>query len=349
MTTALSGVPAHKIVNAIADCAERWNDADFPPRVRVTARIAERTGYSAPVVDYALDRLFFSITREDLRATICSELGSLEILDDFTPRPNRPDAWAAPVGSVCVISSRTTIGVAIVPSIFALCAKCEVVVKDREDALLREFFTTLAHELPEFGAAARAEAWSHSEENARDLRMFDVVAAFGSDDTLGAIRSSLAPGATFVGYGSRASAGYVTRESLASEATASAVARGAARDLVLYETEGCLSLHALFAERGGCVSIPQFGELLARRIEEANVEFPVGSRDPAAAAAIAQRRNLAAFRAAARTRRGLCRHGDRIRGDGRRTAVRSAAVSSSDHRHRRRRWAGRRRRVCSPA
>ena len=299
--TALAQTPVRKIVRAIADTAERWSDADFPPRVRITDRVVERTGYSVPMVEYALDRLFFSIAQRDLEAVIRSELGSLEILDGFTPRSGRPDAWAAPAGSVCVISSRTTIGVAIVPAIFALCAKCDVLVKDREDSLVQAFFETLAEELDPLAQAARAAAWSSGDEHSTDLGTFDAVAAFGSDDTLANIMRRVDPNARFIGYGSRASAGYVTRESLASANVAAEIARGAARDLVLYETEGCLSLHTLFVERGAAVSPHGFGSLLAEAVEAANVEFPIGRREAADTAAIAQLRNVAAFRAAAGT------------------------------------------------
>lgn len=292
-------VPARTIIAAIADAAERWSDADFPPRVRVTDRIAERTGYSVPVVEYALDRLFFSISRAELEATIRSEVGSLDILDGFARRSDRPDAWAAPAGRVCIISSRTTIGVAVVPAVFALCAKCDVLVKDREDSLLHAFFETLAEELDVFGDAARASVWSPGDEDAPDLAAFGVVVAFGDDRTLTAIRRGLDAGARFIGYGSRASAGYVAREALESREQAERIARGAARDLVLYETEGCLSLHTLFVERSAALSPSEFGSILASCIEEANVEFPIGRRAASDSASIAQQRNLGAFRAAA--------------------------------------------------
>ena len=296
--TALQQVPARKIVAAIADAAERWSNADFPPRVRVTERIAQRTGYSVPVVEYALDRLFFTMTSGEIEATIRGELGSIELLDGFAPRAGRPDAWAAPVGRTCIISSRTTIGVAIIPAVFALCAKCDVLVKDREDALAASFFETLAQELDAFRQAALAQTWSSDHENAPWLSDYDAVVAFGSDDTLKQIASALAPGSRFIGYGSRASAGYVTRESLASAGLAAPIAKGAARDLVLYETEGCLSLHTIFVERAGALTPADFAQLLAKAIEEANIEFPPGTRSAADAAQIAQQRDLAAFRAA---------------------------------------------------
>ncbi len=296
--TALAALGAKTIVRAIADAGERWRDADFPARVRATQRVAERTGYSVPVVEYALDRLFFSITADALTATISGELGGLDILDGFKPRDGRTAAWAQPIGSVCVISSRTTIGVALPAAIFALCAKCDVLVKDREDCLIAEFFETLHEECEQFRISARAETWGSQDEAAPDLRSFDAVVVFGGDETLAPVRDSLKPETRFVGFGPRASAGYVTREALSDPAVAKTIARGAARDLVLYETEGCLSLHVLFTERGGRVSVAEFSALLQAEIETANVEFPRGTAGDTSTARVAQARALAGFRSA---------------------------------------------------
>jgi hypothetical protein len=295
--TVLSNLPAKDIASTVADAAERWRDADFPARVRATARVAERTGYSVPVVEYGLDRLFSAITPDALAATIANELGGFEILDGFRPRAGRTDAWAAPTGSVCVISSRTTIGVALPAAVFALCAKCDVLVKDREDSLISAFFETLHEECEEFRSAARAELWNSSEDAAPDLDSFDAVVAFGKTGTLATIRAALRPEARFIAFGSRASAGYISREALSAVAAAKDIGAGAARDIVLYETEGCLSLHVLFVEDGGAVNAAEFTALLEKEIAILNVEFP---RAAAAVrrADVAHGRALAAFRQA---------------------------------------------------
>ncbi len=295
--TVLASVPVRRIVRAINDAAQRWCDADFPPRVRTTAAIEARTGYSLPVLEYALDRLFFSLTDDALEATIAGELGSLDILDAFVERTGRPAARALPVGTLCAISSRTTIGVALVPAIFALCAKCDVLVKDREDALVAAFFATLVQEDDVFASAARAESWE-GQGDAHDLARFDAVVAFGSDGTLAHVRERIATHARFIGYGARASVGYVTRATLCDAASARALAEGAARDVLLYDGEGCLSLHALFVERGGAIHPQAFGALLAESLERGAVEFPPSDRSAETAARVAGARNTAAFRAA---------------------------------------------------
>jgi hypothetical protein len=298
--TALANVPVRRIIRAIADAAERWTDADFPPRVRLLDAIVNRTGYSLPVVEYALDQLFFSLTVPALESVIANELGSLDVLDTFTERPGRPTARALAIGRLCVISSRTTIGVAIVPAIFALCAKCDVLVKDREDGLVRAFFASLVEEMDEMRDAACAEVWS-GDTKAAELRTFDGIVAFGKDATLEQIGAGLFADTRYIPFGSKASIGYIAREALSDRKAAAAIAEGAARDLVLYESEGCLSLHALFVERGGAVDPNAFAAHLAHAVERASVEFPPGERDARASARVANTRNLAAFRAAAGT------------------------------------------------
>lgn len=298
--SALADVPVRTVVRGLADASARWADADFPPRVRVLDAIVERTGYALPVVEYGLDRLFEGITETSLTATLADELGSPDALDRFVARAGRPPARALPIGRVCVVSSRTTIGVAIPAAVFALCAKCDVVVKDREDRLVEAFFATLAEEHDAFREAASARRWSGAHD-ARDLAAFEAVVAYGRSETLAEIRARCAPEARFEGFGPRASIGYVAREDLATEARAREIAAGAARDLALYESEGCLSLHALFVERGGAIDPLRFGALLAEALEYAHVEFPIGRHADSARARIASARALAAFRAAAGT------------------------------------------------
>jgi hypothetical protein len=282
------------MIRAVSDAARRWSDGDFPPRVRALAAVSRRTGYSLPVAEYAFDRLFSSISNDALGATIAGELGSLDALDGFVER-NGVRMRALPAGRTCIISSRTTIGVAIVPAVFAICAGCEVMVKDREDHFVDAFFRTLVEELPGLSQRIAAQTWDGSASE-RDLRDFDTVVAFGDRTSLETIRALCAAESRFIAYGPRTSAGYVARESL--EGDVQALAREAARDAVLYDTEGCLSLRTIFVERGGAISPEDFFSVLAREMERAAVEFPPSRNDPAAIAAVAAAHDLGAFRAA---------------------------------------------------
>jgi hypothetical protein len=271
---------ALQIVHAVADAAERWRDADFPLRLRTTQAIMRRTGYSEPVVDYALDALFGSIDRNTLVATIAGELGSVEALDGFVARASRPDVFYRPVGRVAIVSSETTIGVAIPAFVFALCSKSHILVKDRDDRLTSAFADTVIRELPELDAAIRVEEWSGagdaSEEKLADV---DAVVAYGRTETLAAIRSQLGPEVRFFPFGHRTSVGYVSRETLSDIAAAETCAAGIARDALLYDGDGCLSLHAVFVERGATLEPEGFAALAAASFASAAIEFPATSLD----------------------------------------------------------------------
>ncbi|MDB5071869.1 MAG: acyl-CoA reductase [Candidatus Eremiobacteraeota bacterium] len=315
---ALRAIPATRIIGFIADAAQRWCDADFAPRVRATAAIEARLGYTTPVVDYALDRLFSGITRDALEAATSSELGSVAALDGVVERRGAPAAWARGVDRVVVVSSDTTVGVAIAPAVFALCAKCDVVVKDRSDALVAAFFSSLAQEHPAFAHAAQARAWHGGDDPDEDelLARADTVVAFGRDETLRTIRARCGVDARFIPFGHRASIGRLTRAE--AEQLDDALAERIARDALLYDGEGCLSLHALFvhsdAARHGAASagdetLAHVARVLAGACERVAVEFPGGSRAPGRAAQVGAYRSLATFRAAG-GRGGVLRGGD---------------------------------------
>jgi hypothetical protein len=282
-------------IAAIADAAARWADADFPPRVRVAARLTGDGGYAGGDVDYALDRLFGALTPAALAGLVENELGSLSALERFVPRAGVEIA-ALPVGEVLVVGSRTTIGVTLFPALCALLAGNRVTVKDRFDLLASEFFATLAREDPAVASRARAEQWAGHDDprTAEALARADAVVAFGRAETLALLRAAARPEARFIPFGPRASFGYLTRESLADGALARARAAAAARALLLYDTEGCMSLHGLFVERGAGVSVDDFLALLAGELAAATG----GSARGKHARAIAAFARGAAFRSA---------------------------------------------------
>ena len=164
------------------------------------------------------------MSADALEAAIAGELGSLDALDGFVERPGRPAARALPAGDVVIVASETTIGVALAPAAFALCAGCTVTVRDRGDGLFAAFAQTLAQEEPALAAHARAvEARAYDDPAwLTVLRAARVVVAFGRAAALRALRAETAPEATFVAFGHRTSVAYVAREALASQAGARA-------------------------------------------------------------------------------------------------------------------------------
>jgi len=286
-------------IAAVADAAARWRDADFPPRVRATRAIERRTGYTEPVVDYALDALFGTLDAATLHATIAGELGAVEALDDFVARAGRPDVRYRALAKAMLVSSDTTIGVAIPALAFALCAGCDVAVKDRDDRLVAAFAASIAEERSELRERIATAVWDGATSAGAEsagLGAADVVVAYGGDAALAAIRPRVRVDARFVAYGHRTSIGYVTRETLADAAALHAAAAGAARDALLYDGEGCLSAHALFVESDAPTSVASFARIVAAACDAAAIEFPAGYDDPDGA--VVAYRRAALYRAA---------------------------------------------------
>ncbi|MDP9017133.1 MAG: hypothetical protein M3N19_02290, partial [Candidatus Eremiobacteraeota bacterium] len=148
-----------------------------------------------------------------------------------------------------------------------------------------------------FKTRAFAQQW-HGDEDAVDLTSFDCVVGFGKNKTLSQIRAACSSESRFIGFGNRASAGYITAQVLSNDSAMQRIADGAARDLLLYDSQGCLSLHVLFVEGSSERDTRTFLSRLANAAERATIEFPPGARDPASEARRSTIRNTAAFRAA---------------------------------------------------
>lgn len=294
----MNGSHIRAIVRGIADAAKRWCNADFPTRVRATRAVRTRTGYTEPVIDFAFDTLFGSIDAGALESTIASELGSLAALESFITRAARPEVTYRARSPIAIVSSDTTIGVAIPALLFAVCAQGRIRVKDRSDGLVRAFLETLEEELPGLSQSIEITAWNGEDDGAAGDALADAgaVVAFGRDATLRAIRARIPADASFVGYGHRTSIAYVARESLGDATQLRALARSLARDVLLYDGDGCLSPHVIFCERGGALDPAAFARVLAEALDEAAIEFPAGYAE--LDAAVLRYRDAARFRGA---------------------------------------------------
>ncbi len=81
----------------------------------------------------------------------------------------------------------------------------------------------------------------------KQLSDYDVVVAYGSDETLQAIRARLSPETKFAGYGHKLSAGIIFEEATDAKGSASLVDR-VRQDVEPFRLQGCLSPQILYAE-----------------------------------------------------------------------------------------------------
>jgi hypothetical protein len=119
-----------------------------------------------------------------------------------------------------------------------------------------------------------------------------AVVVYGSDETIAALRSRVAPGKTFIGHGHKASLGIVWDDpGLASCA-------GAARDASLFDQQGCLSPQVFYVHEKQPGTARRYAEQLAAAMDRFNNEHPRGPLEVAEKAGIANLRAAYRFRAA---------------------------------------------------
>jgi len=143
------------------------------------------------------------------------------------------------------------------------------------------FVSWIAHRLraiaPELAAAVAITWWPHDDDGVTQavLRGANTVTAQGDDEAvreLAAATARWAPQARFVGYGARWSAALVSHA-----AQTAATAAALARDIALFDQQGCLSPALILA--ADHPALPAWCEALAAALAALESGQPRGARD----------------------------------------------------------------------
>jgi hypothetical protein len=160
-----------------------------------------------------------------------------------------------------------------------------------------------AHSLYEtdskIGACLELAEWQGGNEALENVvfKFSECVTATGSDETLQSIRSRLSPTTRFLGYGQRASFGYITKEAMGGY-RAKRLVRDAATDIIAWNQLGCLSPHVFYVEDDSRDLAHQFAEMLATELAKREEQDPRGEIPSEVSAEIASRRAMYEVRAA---------------------------------------------------
>jgi hypothetical protein len=229
----------------LAATFERWRAREFPPRERVIARIAERSGKSPELLGESLDALLQPFTADALYAFARRIRGRLSGVGAFVMPANVPGAGL-----------HELVG-AIIAGASAL-----IKVSSREPFFFTEFAASLDEIAPALGARAKAVVFARENFKlaAAMLESSDFAVVLGADETL----SGLHCPRPFFGFGSRASGAFVTQSAL--EKSSPETVAALARDLTLFEQQGCLSPHHIFLECADPAAAARFGESMAEAL-----------------------------------------------------------------------------------
>jgi hypothetical protein len=296
--------PTNQILRVLENIGREWLSPDYSFRQFALRAGPEKTGFSKEALAHGLDLFFQQLTVDNLEAFLRQELGHPQRLDRFHAEPDeistRRVAWArgpqliaqmAPGNIPVTALAQMVVGLLTRSAQFIKCASGEVF-------LPRLFAHSLYEAEAKLGACIELAEWKggSAELEAALFAESDCVVAAGTDETLADIRRRIPGSARFIGYGTRVSFAFVSREAL--EKSVRSVAQQAARAITAWDQRGCLSPHDIYVEEGSRTKADEFSEKLAEELAAVEKTHPRGSLKPRDAAAIATRRAFYEVRAA---------------------------------------------------
>jgi hypothetical protein len=223
---------------------------------------------------------------DDLLAWVATELGDARVLDGWVPHGAVHTKASSPATILHVVSGNTP-HAALQSLIGGLLLGSRNLVKLPRDGIIEveEFVSRLPAEL-------QAAVETSGELPGAWLDAAEAVIVYGSDETIAALRSRVAPGKIFIGHGHKASLGIVWED------PDFVSCAGAARDASLFDQQGCLSPQVFYVREVRPGFARDYAGELAAAMDQFNRTHPRGPISVAEKAEIANLRAAYRFRAA---------------------------------------------------
>lgn len=281
-----AAVPPERVAIALGVACERWRDRDYVRRRETVGAIAAAWGWSEVLIDESIDALMAPMSRWALE----NQIGRLPCRSQL----------------VGLIMPGNVPGAGIHEVAVALLAGCALMVKTAaaEPFFLSRFAQTLREADAAAGARLTVLNWNRARfDLTASLRTnCDWIAAFGSDDTIAALDFSVATppdgmGRLAAAFGGRVSGALVAAE-FALQPASTRITEALARDISLFEQQGCLSPQHIFVESADSSAIAKFACEIAAALERFAIRVPPPRRYSLEdAAAVRRVRETARWRA----------------------------------------------------
>jgi hypothetical protein len=285
----------NSVIQILDSLGREWLENDSPFRSFVLEKGPTETGFAQHTLANGLDTFFKQLTADNLEKLITQELGNINRLDHF-----HDGAIARGPELLMHIAAGNIPNPVLFDIVLALLTRSAQFVKcaSGQSFIPRIFAHSIYEADAKLGACIEIAEWKGGTETL-DATVFaeaDCVSATGSDETLAAVCAKL-PGKTrFLGYGTRVSFAFVTREALARDVKH--IAKLAAHDIAAWDQQGCLSPHVIYVEGAGKVTPDLFAQRLSEELDALEEHQPRAQLTPHEAAAIATRRSFYEVRAA---------------------------------------------------
>lgn len=273
----LKEMPSARIVDIVDRVAARFLDRNDPIRRKAEELLPRVTGYDAEMIRLGLTGYLKTFRAPELRKFIAEDFANPQILDDFQPVPKGGFARAFGPDLLAHIWAGNVPGLPVWSLVSGLLVKAGNIGKapSAEPLFAGWFAQALADAEPEIADCVAIVWWKGGDiaSEAALLREADTVVAYGSNESLSAVRDRLPVTTRYLAYGHKISFGMVGKESLDTRKAAGAAHR-AAYDIVRYDQQGCYSPQVFFVERGGRITPEEFSQYLAHELASFETKFP---------------------------------------------------------------------------
>jgi hypothetical protein len=295
-----------QLIRVLSETAGNWLEPDYPFRRLALEAGPSVTGFQRPTLARGLDAFFSELTRENFHALLVQDLGHAHRLDEMSAPASESSRSRVALARGPELLAQITAGNIPGPTLSSialglLVRSAQFVKCASGTSFLPRLFAHSLYEVdPKLASCLEIAEWRGGERPLEDALFAeaDCVTATGNDETMAAIQQRLPRRVRFLGYGHRASFGYIARGVLSGFGAKKLVAR-AADDVVAWNQLGCLSPHLIYVESGGALSSEQFAEELSEELKRREADEPRGELPVELAATIAARRDFYRVRAAA--------------------------------------------------
>ncbi len=226
------------------------------------------------------------VTARALLDLVTSELGHAAVLDRFVPQGSRHVRALAPRRILHVLSGNTP-AAALQTILRGLLLGSENFCKLPSGGIpeVEPFVSRLPRALAQRVHLSRElpQAW---------LDAADAAVIFGRDETIATLRNALPPGIPVLAHGHKVSFAIVFDDLILRSVN------GAARDVSIFDQQGCLSPHAIFIREKGGLTTGTYARRLAHAMARFERHTPRGTLTISEANSIRTLREEIAFRAA---------------------------------------------------
>lgn len=287
----LRPLPVSAIIERIDRAIHRLLDPNDPERQTLDHWLPRVCELDPDMVRLNLNRYLKTFRARGLHRFVAEDLPNPKVLDEFQPLPK--GGWGRALGPRQLVH----LWAGNVPALPLWSLVCGLLVKAGNVGKLASaepvFASVLARVLtqiePDWRDALAVVWWpgGDSEREAAACEQAERAIAYGSDDTLAALRQRLPSGTHLLAHGHKISFGVVGRQALSAR-HAPELAHLAAQDVARHDQGGCYSPHVFYVERGGHVSPAEWAERLFHALQNQHARHPRRSPTPEEAYTLAQ-------------------------------------------------------------